>query len=104
MAVSSQKTKGRVSQVVSVVVDVEFPSDKLPAILNALELELNGQTLVLEVAQHLSESSVRAIALSSTDGLKRGTTVVDTGHSISMPIGKETLGRMFNVTGQPIDN
>ncbi len=102
-AIAERKDKGRVSQIVSVVVDVEFPEDKLPAIFNALELELNGQKLTLEVAQHLSESSVRAIALGSTDGLKRGVEVTDTGKGISMPIGNETLGRMFNVTGQPID-
>ena len=99
-----EKALGKVTQVVSVVVDVEFPADELPAILNALEIDLDGQTLVLEVAQHLSESSVRAIALGSTDGLKRGAKVVDTGRNISMPVGKETLGRMFNVTGHPIDS
>lgn len=104
MAVSEKNIEGRVSQVVSVVVDVEFPVDKLPAIYNALEIDLNGKKLVLEVAQHLSESSVRTIALSSTDGLKRGTKVIDTGAGISVPVGKETLGRMFNVTGQVIDN
>jgi F-type H+-transporting ATPase subunit beta len=103
MAVTKISLKGKISQVVGVVVDIEFPEDKLPAIYNALELELNGKNLVLEVAQHLSESSVRAIALSSTDGLKRGTKVVDTGKGITVPVGKETLGRMFNVTGQPID-
>jgi F-type H+-transporting ATPase subunit beta len=103
MAQAIMNVKGRVSQVVSVVVDVEFPEDKLPAIYDALELELNGQKMTLEVAQHLSESSVRAIALSSTDGLKRGTEVTNTGKLISMPVGEETLGRMFNVTGQPID-
>ncbi|MHB1864740.1 MAG: F0F1 ATP synthase subunit beta [Candidatus Saccharimonadales bacterium] len=100
----SQFNKGKISQVVSVVVDVDFPEDRLPAIYNALEVELNGQKIILEVAQHLSESSVRAIALSSTDGLERGVEVVDTGHGISMPVGEQTLGRMFNVTGQPIDN
>ena len=104
VTVKEKNTLGKVTQVVSVVVDVEFPVDELPAILNALEIDLNGQTLVLEVAQHLSESSVRAIALGSTDGLKRGAKVVDTGRNISMPVGKETLGRMFNVTGQPIDS
>ena len=103
MAQATMNVKGRVSQVVSVVVDVEFPEDKLPAIFDALELELNGQKMTLEVAQHLSESSVRAIALSSTDGLVRGTEVTNTGKGISMPVGEETLGRMFNVTGQPID-
>ena len=87
-----------------VVVDVEFTTDNLPAIYNALEVELDGKMLVLEVAQHLSESSVRAIALGSTDGLERGTEVRDTGASISVPVGEKTLGRMFNVTGQPIDD
>jgi F-type H+-transporting ATPase subunit beta len=76
----------------------------LPAIYNALEVKLNNQLLTLEVAQHLSESSVRAIALGSTDGLERGAEVKDTGAAISVPVGKKTLGRMFNVTGQPIDD
>jgi F-type H+-transporting ATPase subunit beta len=103
MADTITKNQGKVTQVVSVVVDVEFPVDHLPSINNALELELGGNRLTLEVAQHLSESSIRAIALSSTDGLRRGTAVTDTGKGISMPIGEDTLGRMFNVTGQPID-
>ncbi len=94
---------GSVSQVVGVVVDVSFDVDSLPEIYNALEVELEGEKLVLEVAQHLSESSVRAIALGSTDGLKRGAKVKDSGSAISVPVGKETLGRMFNVIGQPID-
>lgn len=98
------KTKtGKVTQVVGVVVDIEFSTDNLPAIYNALTLEHNGQTLTLEVAQHLSESSVRAISLGSTDGLSRGVEVTDTGAAISVPVGDETLGRMFNVTGEPID-
>jgi F-type H+-transporting ATPase subunit beta len=100
----TEKITGKVSQVVGVVVDVDFPADKLPAIYNALTVELDQSHLVLEVAQHLSETSVRAIALASTDGLKRGSEVVDTGSAISVPIGEETLGRMFNVIGQPIDN
>ena len=85
------------------VVDVEFESKALPPINTALEAQLNGQTLVLEVAQHLSESAVRTVALSSTDALKRGDVVVNTGAPISVPVGTETLGRMFNVTGEPID-
>ncbi len=98
------KTKtGKITQIVGVVVDVEFSTDNLPAIYNALELQLDGNLLTLEVAQHLSESSVRAISLGSTDGLERGTEVTDTGAAISVPIGDATLGRMFNVTGQPID-
>ena len=98
------KTKnGTINQVVGVVVDIDFPTDNLPAIYNALKVKLDDQEVTLEVAQHLSESSVRAIALSSTDGLQRGTEVVDTGAAISVPIGESTLGRMFNVTGDPID-
>src|SRR3989344_758152 len=96
-------TKGKISQIVGVVVDVDFPADKLPAIYNAIKVKLNGKDLLLEVAQHLSESSVRAISLGTTDGLKRGDEAVDTGAPISVPIGKETTGRMFNVTGEPID-
>ncbi len=102
-ATKEKTTQGKISQVVGVVVDVEFPEGKLPAIYNALGVELNNKNLVLEVAQHLSESSVRAIALDSTDGLKRGDQVTDTGTTISVPVGKETLGRMFNVVGEPID-
>lgn len=100
---TSTKT-GRITQVVGVVVDIEFTTDKLPAIYNALKVTLSGEELTLEVAQHLSESAVRAIALGSTDGLERGTEVTDTGAAISVPVGKKTLGRMFNVTGQPIDD
>lgn len=99
-----QKTKtGKITQIVGVVVDIEFSVDTLPAIYNALTTRLDDKDLTLEVAQHLSESSVRAIALSSTDGLRRGSEVIDTGTSISVPVGDATLGRMFNVTGQPID-
>ena len=101
-----EKTKaktGKITQIVGVVVDVEFSTDTLPAIYNALTLEHDGKTLTLEVAQHLSESSVRAISLGSTDGLKRGTVVTDTGAPISVPVGDDTLGRMFSVTGDPID-
>jgi F-type H+-transporting ATPase subunit beta len=103
---TKEKTKtstGKISQIVGVVVDVEFSEGKLPAIYNALHTKVGDRQLVLEVAQHLSESSVRAIALSSTDGLKRGDAVTDTGAAISVPVGKETLGRMFNVIGEPID-
>ena len=103
MATATTKT-GKISQIVGVVVDVEFESGHLPAIYNALEATLNGQKLLFEVAQHLSESSVRAIALGATDGLERGSDIVDTGSAISVPIGEETLGRMFNVIGEPIDN
>ena len=94
---------GKITQIVGVVIDVSFPEGKLPAIYNALEVQLNEKTLILEVAQHLSETSVRAVALGSTDGLERETEVVDTGDAISVPVGEETLGRMFNVIGEPID-
>ncbi len=103
MAATSEKTKnGKISQIVGVVVDVEFDGN-LPAIYNALKVKLDDKDLVLEVAQHLSESSVRAVALGSTDGLTRGSVVEDTGSAINVPVGEETLGRMFNVIGEPID-
>lgn len=102
-AVKEKTKNGKITQIVGVVVDMEFATDNLPAIYNALTTELDGKTLTFEVAQHLSESSVRTISLGSTDGLERGATVTDTGAPISVPIGEETLGRMFNVTGQPID-
>lgn len=102
-ATRAQTKNGKITQIVGVVVDVEFSTGNLPAIYNALTIDHDGVTLTLEVAQHLSESSIRAIALSSTDGLARGTEVIDTGAPISVPIGDDTLGRMFNVTGEPID-
>jgi len=99
-----QKTKtGKITQIVGVVIDVEFTTDSLPAIYNALKVQNGDQELTLEVAQHLSESSIRAVSLGSTDGLERGAEVTDTGAPISVPIGEETLGRMFSVTGEPID-
>lgn len=102
-ATKAKTNTGKISQIVGVVVDVEFAGSNLPAIYNALKAELDGKELTLEVAQHLSESSVRAVSLGSTDGLKRGASVTDTGAPISVPVGEKTLGRMFNVTGQPID-
>lgn len=102
--VTKEKTKnGKITQVIGVVVDVEFEKGNLPAILDALHVKNGDQTLVLEVAQHLSETSVRAIALSSTDGLVRGDEVTATGAPISVPVGDATSGRMFNVVGEPID-
>ena len=97
---------GKIKQVIGAVVDVAFPDAdvKLPEIFNALEIEKqNGEKLVLEVQQHLGEDSVRAIAMDATEGLTRGTKVVDTGAPISMPIGEEIKGRLFNVTGEAID-
>ena len=94
---------GKVTQVISAVVDVEFENGALPAILNALECENNGKKLVLEVALHLGERTVRTIAMDSTDGLARGIEVTDTGKAISVPVGAATLGRIMNVTGEAID-
>jgi F-type H+-transporting ATPase subunit beta len=93
---------GKIAQVIGAVVDVEFP-DNLPAILNALETTNNGQRLVLEVAQHLGENTVRAIAMDTTEGLTRGDEVRDTGTAISVPVGEGTLGRIINVIGEPVD-
>ena len=93
---------GRVSQVLGAVVDVQFDGE-LPPILNALKAEFNGQELVLEVAQHLGENTVRCIAMDTTDGLTRGQDVADLGDAISVPVGKETLGRIMDVIGRPID-
>jgi F-type H+-transporting ATPase subunit beta len=93
---------GRVSQVIGAVVDVVFDGH-LPAILNALETDNNGNRLVLEVAQHLGENAVRTVAMDTTEGLVRGAPVVDTGAGISVPVGDETLGRIMNVIGEPID-
>ena len=93
---------GKISQVIGAVVDVEFDGN-LPAIQNALEVDNNGQRLVLEVAQHLGESSVRTIAMDSTEGLVRGAEAADTGAPITVPVGPETLGRILNVIGEPVD-
>src|SRR5258708_28441357 len=93
---------GRITQVLGAVVDVHFDGD-LPEILNALNVQNQGKTLVLEVAQHLGEQSVRTIAMDTTDGLVRGQQAVDTGDAIRMPVGPETLGRLINVVGEPVD-
>ena len=94
--------KGRVTQVIGAVVDVQF-DDQLPEILNALNTDNNGKTLVLEVAQHLGENTVRTIAMDATEGLVRGQEVVDTAGPISVPVGNATLGRIVNVVGEPVD-
>ena len=93
---------GTITQVTGAVVDVSFEKD-LPAILNALQVDHEGSKLILEVAQHLGENSVRTIAMDTTDGLVRGQEVLDTGNPISVPVGKETLGRILNVIGEPVD-
>lgn len=95
--------KGTISKVVGPVVDVRFPEGQLPAIYDALELEGGRGTITAEVVQELGSSTVRCIALEPTDGLSRGCPVTATGGPIKMPVGEETLGRMFNVTGDPID-
>lgn len=102
-ATKAKVKEGKISQVVGVVIDADFEAHHLPPINTALRTTLDGKELYFEVAQHLSETSVRAVALGGTDGLKRGTTVENTGAPISVPVGKETLGRMFNVIGHPID-
>src|SRR6201997_3125034 len=93
---------GRIAQVIGAVVDVTFEGE-LPAILNALETTNRGSRLVLEVAQHLGESTVRTIAMDVSEGLVRGQEVTDTGQPISVPVGDGTLGRIINVVGEPVD-
>lgn len=101
---STSQVTGRIIQVLGVVVDVEFPQPPLPPIYDALVIKHDGQDLILEVAQHLGETTIRALALGAADGLKRGQEVTATGSPITVPVGNATLGRMFNVIGQPIDN
>src|SRR5207244_11986327 len=99
---------GKISQVIGSTFDAEFPEDGLPAIYNAVKISAkhSGQTINLtgEVASHLGGGKVRAVALGSTDGLRRGMDCVDTGGPVTVPVGKETLGRVFNLLGDPIDN
>ena len=94
---------GSVIQVMGPVLDIRFDEGRMPELLNAVQIELNGQTLVAEVAQHIGDNVARCIAMSSTDGLTRGTPAVDTGAPISVPVGEKCLGRVFNLLGQPID-
>ena len=98
------KPIGRITQVMGAVVDVQFDEQHLPLILNALECKNQGERLILEVAQHLGEATVRTIAMDSTEGLVRGEEVRDTGEPISVPVGRATLGRIMNVIGEPIDD
>src|ERR1041385_6143619 len=93
---------GRITQVIGAVVDVQFEG-QLPAILNAVETKNGGNRLVLEVAQHLGENTVRTIAMDTTEGLVRGQEVTDTGEPILVPVGEGTLGRIMNVIGEPVD-
>jgi F-type H+-transporting ATPase subunit beta len=100
----SENTKGVVSQVMGPVVDVRFEEGCLPAIFNALTIPKGDKVLTVEVAQHIGDNTARCIAMSSTDGLKRGVPVTDTGAPISVPVGRDTLGRIFNVLGDTVDN
>src|SRR5690242_21791119 len=98
----AKNTIGTISQVIGAVVDVKFDAE-LPAILTALHGQNQGKTLVLEVAQHLGENTVRTVAMDTTDGLVRGAEVVNTGGPIAVPVGPETLCRIINVGGEPVD-
>ena len=95
--------KGKVAQVIGTVVDVEFPPDELPALYNAIEIPMDGGKIVLEAQEHIGNNRVRCLSLSPTDGLKRGVEAIDTGAALGVPVGKTTLGRLFNVMGEPID-
>ena len=96
--------KGKVAQVIGTVVDVEFPPDELPALFNAVEIQSGKNKIVLEVQDHLGNNWVRCLSLSPTDGLARGAVAVDTGSALKVPVGKATLGRLFDVMGTPLDN
>ena len=95
---------GKVIQVIGTVVDIEFPQEHLPAIYNAIDVMQDGKKLVMEVVQHIGNNWVRCLALCPTEGLERGAEAVDTGKAISVPVGRPTLGRLFNVFGEPLDN
>lgn len=95
--------KGTIHQIIGPVIDIKFDPAELPALLNAIRIETEDRTVVAEVAQHNGDDIVRCIALSSTDGLKRGMDAYDTGNPIQVPVGREVLGRLFNVLGETID-
>jgi F-type H+-transporting ATPase subunit beta len=96
--------KGKVTQVIGTVVDIEFPPEELPGLFNAVEIHRDGDKIVLEVQHHIGNNWVRCLALSPTEGLQRGAEVIDTGAPLTVPVGKATLGRLFNVMGEPLDN
>ena len=96
--------KGKVVQIIGTVVDIEFPPNELPALYNAIDIPVDGGKVVLEVQHHVGNNRVRCLSLSPTEGLQRGIEAVDTGASLSVPVGKTTLGRLFNVMGEPLDN
>ncbi|MCL1881683.1 MAG: F0F1 ATP synthase subunit beta [Oscillospiraceae bacterium] len=95
---------GTIAQIIGAVLDIRFEPEKLPALLNAIEIDNNGEKLVVEVAQHIGDDIVRCIAMGNTDGLVRGMPAVDTGKAITVPVGETTLGRIFNLLGEPVDN
>lgn len=95
--------KGKIQQIIGPVIDIEYDPDQMPELLNAINIEYQGKTIVAEVHQHIGDDQVRCVALSSTDGLSRGMEAFDTGEPIKVPVGKEVLGRLFNVLGEPID-
>ena len=95
---------GKIVQIIGPVLDIRFEDGELPNILNAIEIDNKGQRLVAEVAQHIGDNVVRCISMGSTDGLVRGMDAVDTGEGIKVPVGEETLGRIFNVLGGAVDN
>ena len=99
----SERHIGEVVQVTGPVLDIRFADNELPALLNAIEIDHNGKTLTAEVAQQTGDNTVRCIAMNSTDGLVRGTKAVDTGGPITVPVGEECLGRVFNLLGDPVD-
>ena len=96
--------KGKVAQVIGTVVDIEYPPDELPALFNAIEIPTDGGKIVLEAQEHIGNNWVRCLALSPTDGLGRGAEAIDTGAALTVPVGRATLGRLFNVTGEPLDD
>ena len=100
----TQKNVGTVVQAIGPVLDIRFPNDAMPQLLNAIEIEHDGKKLVAEVAQHIGDDVVRCIAMSSTDGLQRGVPATDTGSPITVPVGEACLGRIFNLLGEPVDN
>ncbi len=95
---------GKIVQIIGPVLDIKFEKDCLPKLLNAIEIKTEDRTVVVEVAQHVGDDTVRCIAMSSTDGMKRGLDALDTGAAISVPVGEQTLGRIFNLLGEPVDN
>ncbi|MBR6443870.1 MAG: F0F1 ATP synthase subunit beta, partial [Firmicutes bacterium] len=97
-------SKGIIHQIIGPVVDIKFDPDEMPELLNAIEIEFEGRRIVAETAQHMGDDVARCVALSSTDGLKRGMEATDTGGPIEVPVGREVLGRLFNVIGETIDD